>query len=160
MSGSLGTLNAKQRRFVQEYVVDFNATRAAERAGYSPRTARQMGAENLSKPVMRKAIDIEIERHSVRLEMSIKLQNEAVTRLLNADISQIFDRHNVPKPIESWPEEFRIGGLIRSMKVRVEQTPNGAPKVHIYSIVFSDRIALIKEMGRRVGAWASGSEWS
>ena len=74
--------------------------------------------------------------------------------LITADISQIFDRNNVPKPVEDWPEEFRIGGLVKAMTIRVEETPNGAPKVRIYSISFSDRIQLIKEMGRRVGAWA------
>ena len=151
-----GSLNAKQRRFVEEYVVDFNATKAAERAGYSSQTSRQMGAENLSKPDIRKAIEEEIKRHSTELGLSMKLQNEALGRLLMADISQLFDEHNVPKPVDEWPEEFRIGGLIKSMKIRVEQTLNGVPKVEIYYIVFSDRIELIKEMGRRVGAWANG----
>ena len=45
-------LTAKQQRFVDEYLKDLNATQAAIRAGYSKSTARQMGAENLSKPVI------------------------------------------------------------------------------------------------------------
>lgn len=49
-------LTPKQQRFVDEYLVDLNATQAAIRAGYSPDTARQMGAENLSKPVIQLAI--------------------------------------------------------------------------------------------------------
>lgn len=156
MTGSTGSKRtAKQARFVEEYVVDFNATKAAERAGYSPYTARQMGAENLSKPDIRTAIDDRIKQHSTALGLSIKLQNDALGRLLNADISQVFDRNNVPKPVKDWPEEFRIGGLVKAMKIRVEETPNGAPKVRIYSISFSDRLQLIKEMGRRVGAWVT-----
>jgi phage terminase small subunit len=43
-------LTAKQRRFVQEYLIDLNATQAAIRAGYSKNSARQVGTENLSKP--------------------------------------------------------------------------------------------------------------
>lgn len=43
-------LTAKERRFVEEYPIDFNATQAAIRAGYSARTARSIGAENLTKP--------------------------------------------------------------------------------------------------------------
>lgn len=39
----------KQRRFCDEYLVDMNATQAAIRAGYSKRTARQIGNQNLSK---------------------------------------------------------------------------------------------------------------
>lgn len=45
-----------QQRFVEEYLVDLNATKAAIRANYSEKTARQMGAENLSKPVIQAAI--------------------------------------------------------------------------------------------------------
>ncbi len=49
-------LTAKQERFVDEYLVDLNATQAAIRAGYSKNSARQMGAENLSKPYIAAAV--------------------------------------------------------------------------------------------------------
>lgn len=37
------SLTPKQERFVEQYIVDLNATQAAIRAGYSPHTARQQG---------------------------------------------------------------------------------------------------------------------
>lgn len=43
-------LTEKQKRFVAEYLIDFNATQAAVRAGYSPKTAKSVGSENLTKP--------------------------------------------------------------------------------------------------------------
>ncbi len=43
-------LSPKQARFVDEYLVDLNATKAAERAGYSAKTAYSIGQENLRKP--------------------------------------------------------------------------------------------------------------
>lgn len=43
-------LTPKQHIFILEYLVDKNATRAAKAAGYSARTARSIGAENLTKP--------------------------------------------------------------------------------------------------------------
>lgn len=49
-------MNAKQALFVQEYLVDFNATQAAIRAGYSAKTARAVGHENLTKPDISYAI--------------------------------------------------------------------------------------------------------
>ena len=49
-------LTPKQERFVQEYLIDLNATKAAERAGYSKKTARVIGGENLSKPAIAAAI--------------------------------------------------------------------------------------------------------
>ena len=43
-------LNDRQERFCREYVIDYNATKAAIRAGYSKKTAGAMGHENLKKP--------------------------------------------------------------------------------------------------------------
>ena len=50
------TLSPKQQRFVDEYLIDLNATQAAIRAGYSARTAAEMGYENLRKPQIVTAI--------------------------------------------------------------------------------------------------------
>lgn len=43
-------LTALQKRFIEEYLVDLNATQAAIRAGYSEKTAYSIGSENLKKP--------------------------------------------------------------------------------------------------------------
>lgn len=59
-------LTNKQRVFIAEYLVDFNATRAALAAGYSKKSARFVGHENLTKP----NIKIEIERHVAERCMS------------------------------------------------------------------------------------------
>ena len=50
-------MTEKQRRFVEEYLIDLNATQAAIRAGYSPDSARDIGCENLTKPNIKAAID-------------------------------------------------------------------------------------------------------
>ena len=42
-------LTPKQARFVQEYLIDANAAQAAIRAGYSAKTAREIGHQNLTK---------------------------------------------------------------------------------------------------------------
>lgn len=49
-------LTAKQQAFVSEYLVDLNATQAAIRAGYKEKNAYQIGAENLRKPQIQKAL--------------------------------------------------------------------------------------------------------
>jgi phage terminase small subunit len=49
-------MTPKMTRFVVEYLIDYNATQAAKRAGYNPRRAADMGAENLRKPLIAKAI--------------------------------------------------------------------------------------------------------
>lgn len=50
-------LTPKQRLFVEEYLVDRNATRAAKAAGYSDKTAYVIGCENLTKPAIKAQID-------------------------------------------------------------------------------------------------------
>lgn len=59
-------LTKKQKLFVEEYLIDLNATQAAVRAGYSSDTAQQMGSENLSKPVIKNAIDRAMAERSRR----------------------------------------------------------------------------------------------
>ncbi len=49
-------LTARQERFILEYLVDLNATQAAIRAGYSPKSARAIACENLAKPDIQEAI--------------------------------------------------------------------------------------------------------
>jgi phage terminase small subunit len=45
-------LTPKQKKFVNEYLIDLNAAAAARRAGYSKNAARVIGPENLSKPAV------------------------------------------------------------------------------------------------------------
>jgi phage terminase small subunit len=47
---SRAELTAKQQRFAEEYVKDFNATQAAARAGYSKKSAEWIGPQLLQKP--------------------------------------------------------------------------------------------------------------
>lgn len=49
-------LTDKQRRFINEYLIDLNATQAAIRAGYSRKTADRIGPELLGKTCVSKAI--------------------------------------------------------------------------------------------------------
>ncbi|MGI9298588.1 MAG: terminase small subunit [Gammaproteobacteria bacterium] len=49
-------MNPKQAKFVEEYLVDFNAAAAARRSGYSERTARSIGQELLTKPDVQAAL--------------------------------------------------------------------------------------------------------
>lgn len=50
-------MTAKQKRFCDEYLIDLNATQAAIRAGYSEKTAKQIGQENLTKPDLKEYIE-------------------------------------------------------------------------------------------------------
>lgn len=55
-------LTEKQRRFANEYIISGNATQAAISAGYSKRTAKSVGSENLTKPDIRQYIDERLDQ--------------------------------------------------------------------------------------------------
>ena len=76
---------------MSEYLIDINATKAAERAGYSKNTVRQIGAENLSKPVIREAIQERIKAIlKDKEELTLKVIKE-YERLAFADISEFIE---------------------------------------------------------------------
>lgn len=53
----ISKLTLKQQRFADEYIISGNATAAAIKAGYSKKTARSIGQENLTKPDVKSYID-------------------------------------------------------------------------------------------------------
>lgn len=53
----MNTLNEKQKAFCREYILDFNATQAAIRAGYTKRNTNRIGSRLLSKVDVQEYID-------------------------------------------------------------------------------------------------------
>ena len=63
-------MNHRQRLFVEEYPKDLNAKQAAIRAGYSPRTAEQMGYQLLQKTSVSLTIQEAFQARSERTEIT------------------------------------------------------------------------------------------
>ncbi len=63
-------LTDKQKRFVDEYLIDLNATQAAIRAGYAPGSARQHACRLLSRDNVKKAVALAMEKRQARTELS------------------------------------------------------------------------------------------
>lgn len=96
------SLTPKQARFVDEYLVDLNATAAAKRAGYSKKTAGSIGQENLKKPEIAKAIE---ERRRERGER-VKLSQEYVIKDLMEIVERCMDK-----------EAFNPKGALRALEL-------------------------------------------
>jgi len=76
----MSDLTDKQAAFVEEYLIDFNATRAAERAGYrgSDSTLASVGSENLRKPKIREKIDARLRERAMSAdEVLMRLADQA-----------------------------------------------------------------------------------
>ena len=81
-------LTPKQQAFINEYIVDCNATASAIRAGYSAKTAHSIGGENLRKPAIQKAIE---ELMKSKQDSTIATQDEVLkylTSVLRGDIEE------------------------------------------------------------------------
>lgn len=66
---TIPALTAKQARFVENYLLDLNATQAAIRAGYSKRTAQEQGSQLLNHPAIKTAIDAAKTKRSAKTEI-------------------------------------------------------------------------------------------
>lgn len=152
---SKSELTDKQARFVEEYLIDLNATQAAIRAGYSEDTARQMGAENLSKPVIQDAIQKAKNKRSERVRIT---QDEVINGLLEViaismgkqkitetELSKVdgsivpvdvekscFEPHAANKALEL------LGKHLGMFKDRIDLTTNDKPLPTAINVVFSD----------------------
>ena len=116
-------LMPRQQRFVVEYLIDLNATAAAKRSGYSAKTARQAGAENLSKPVIAAEIAEGKARHAEEAGLSAIETLKQVMFVSTADIRSFFDEDDNLKPVSEWTEAQ--GALVASMEVIIKNAEAG-----------------------------------
>ena len=81
-------LTQKQRLFADEYIKSGNATQSALKAGYSPKTVRSIGQENLTKPDIKAYIDAkmaEIESHKIA---DAKEAMQAITAIARGETTE------------------------------------------------------------------------
>ena len=84
-------MTEKQKRFVEEYLIDLNATQAAIRAGYSPLTARDIGCENLTKPNIQEAIDKAIAERSRRTGVNADRVVRELAKIAFVNAGEVID---------------------------------------------------------------------
>lgn len=104
-------LSSKQKLFINEYLASGNATEAAIKAGYSPKTAGQTGAENLKKPKIKAAIDAKMAEIESRKIADAKEVLEFFSSVLRAEVKE--------DVAVSSPEGVEIVKLPPNIKMRV-----------------------------------------
>lgn len=90
-------LNEKQKKFCEEYLIDFNGAQAAIRAGYSKNSARNIASENLTKP----NIQIYLQQLIENRNKETKLTQEQVV----ADILEVKNRCMQKVPVMKYDKE-------------------------------------------------------
>lgn len=145
-------LTPKQARFVEEYLIDLNATQAAIRAGYSVHQARSIGHQNLLKPAIAEAIAAaqaaRAQRTAVDADWVLRrLADEAI-----ADLADILDENGAVRPVKDWPLIWRQG-LVAGFEV-AENTVEGVKVGQTVKVKLSDRIKRIELIGKHVNVQA------
>src|SRR5262249_12879329 len=82
-------LTPKQAQFVQEYLIDLNATQATIRTGHSPKRADEQGYENLRKPEIQTALAAERLRLAATLQITPERVLQEYARLAFADLRRV-----------------------------------------------------------------------
>jgi phage terminase small subunit len=105
-------LSHKQEKFCVEYLIDFNATQAAIRAEYSPRTAKEIGYENLTKPHLQDRIaELQLQNIDASKKGDIATPEE-ILRALTMDHrfnpKRLFDENGEMLPIPELPDEIAL----------------------------------------------------
>ena len=137
------SLTPKQAIFVDEYMVDLNATQAAIRAGYSKNTARAIGCENLSKPNITAKIANAKRERSEALKINaawVLVQAVEVHNRCMADVRPIRNP-NTSKPMLDDDGNaiytFNAAGAVRALEIIGK---------HVEVEAFKDRVEISRGM--------------
>jgi len=160
----MADLTEKQKRFVEEYLVDLNATQAAIRAGYSKDTAYAIGWENLRKPEISEAISTARQEQTKRTQIDADWILQRLAMEADADIADLYDDNGALKPVAEWPVVWRTG-LISGIETEQEFEEVAGKKVPagiVHKVKISDRVRRLELLGKhvRVGAFTERHEHS
>ncbi|EOE7417508.1 terminase small subunit [Pseudomonas aeruginosa] len=100
-------LTAKQRLFVDEYLIDLNATQAAIRAGYSTRRATEIGYQLLQRPEVAHAIQAAMAERSRRTEVEADYVIRRLREIDEMDVLDILEDDGSFRSIRDWPKAWR-----------------------------------------------------
>lgn len=143
-------LNHKQRRFIDEYLLDANATQAAIRAGYSARSAQVTSSRLLDDALILQALEeaqaVRSERTGVDADYLLKRLHEEI----EADIADLYDEETGDLlPLHQWPPVWRRG-LVAGVEIETERDAEGVEVGRVKKLKLSDRVCRIEALGRHV----------
>ena len=142
----MAKLTAKQQRFVEEYLVDLNATQAAIRAGYSPQSAYSIGQENMKKPVIKNAIDKAMAERSKRTGIN---QDRILIELAKIGFLNPVDVINMDDATIRGDANREDTAAIASVKVKTIPTEDG--EIVEREVKTYDKIKALELIGKHIG---------
>ena len=144
-------MTKKQKRFVEEYLIDLNATQAAIRAGYSPDTAGSSGAENLKKPEIKSRIDKAMAERSRRTGINQDRVLQELARIGFAKITDVVDPETAEIRTDASDDDL---ACIQSIKIKPNEFGTER-EVKLY-----DKKAALVDLGKHLGLFKDKVELS
>lgn len=145
----MARLTKKQQMFVDEYLIDLNATQAAIRAGYSTQTARQMGDENLSKPDIKNSIEKALAERSRRTGVNA---DRIIRELAKLAFINPTDVINMDEATIKGDANRDDTAAISSVKVKTIPTDNG--DITEREVKTYDKIKALELLGKHIGMFS------
>jgi len=155
-----GKLTPKQARFIDEYLKDLNATQAAIRAGYSPKTAQEISSETLSKPIIQEAVQKRRNELSAKAQMDQEWVLNNYKKLVDYTLEEIYDDDGNLLPISQMSENARFAsyGLRKVKKKAITINKDGSKKLsetNMHELKFTDKKAVFDQIGKHLGMFKS-----
>ena len=142
------SLNARQRRFVDEYLSDLNATQAAIRAGYSERTANEQGARLLAKASIQNEVKKRMGDREKRTEITQDMVLQELAKLAFLDIRKAFDPDGVLKAVHELDDD--TAAAVAGLDV-IEISSEDDKSCRLKKVKLSDKRAALELIGRHLG---------
>lgn len=142
-------LTPKQERFVEEYLIDLNATQAAIRAGYSPKTAAEIGYENLNKPQIRAHVDAELAARSRRTGLNQDRVLRELARLAFVNPVDVINTNNATVNPSATEDDT---AAILSIRVKTMSTDNGDMVER--EVRMADKLKALELLGKHLGMFS------
>lgn len=143
----MAKLTKKQQLFVQEYLIDLNATQAAIRAGYSVESARDIGYENLTKPNIQKEIAKAMAERSKRTGVNQDRVILELARLAFVKMTDIVDDKGKIKETATDDDLSCIEGV----KYKHSKTDSGYSTER--EVKIGSKIKALELLGKHLGMW-------
>lgn len=140
-------LTDKQKKFVEEYLIDLNATQSAIRAGYSPKTANEQGARLLANVSIQEAISKAMAERSRRTGVN---QDRIVQELARIAFVKITDVVDPDGEINTNASDDDLA-CIESYKVEDSDSVNGSSSKR--EVKLASKIKALELLGKHVGMW-------
>lgn len=147
-------LSDKQKKFCEEYIIDFNQTQSAIKAGYSAKTAYSIGNENLKKPDIQAYIKELLSKREERTQITADMVVKEWAKIAFFDIRKIF--HKEGGLINPHDLDDETATVISSIKARDVKVGDDIETIKEYRL--NDKMKALDMLAKHLGMFEKEKE--